>query len=476
LASLPRGRGTLGEVCNWVAGEWEWFRLNIDAGWQNSIRHNLSLNKAFLKVPRIPEDDPESKGSVWIIDPQEGPLFEEKQKRDAAKSEGKVKNAEMKRERERQKAEERAKKQREMVQETVKPVQPTMMQAQGQSIARAMAAGPRPIQRPMAAQTQSKPALNPKAKVTVSLQAITPALRAKSVIATTDSQGNPLPFVCDGSSLVLDTQTFGHLTTEIIDKLTLLGAAGAVDVLSAWVINKSKQQLAKQAQNKASPAPAPKLPGSVNRPVNGVAAKPAVQPPKVAPKPAAPITTTSTTTKPAAATSSKPLPGPAPPGASLTKVIGMIAEVANAKGDVNIVGPNASALLRYIRVVGVDIDLRVAERIWATGVVPPLPPKKVAQPGAKPGTAKLNGTSPRPPAPVPAPAAASAATTAQAKTPAPAPGASAPASTSATPAPPAVKPDAGVKRKLEEGAPGGGPTIGGVEQDAKKPKLEASSA
>jgi hypothetical protein len=351
-----------------------------------------------------------------------------------------------------------------------------MMQAQGQSIARAMAAGPRPIQRPMAAQTQSKPALNPKAKVTVSLQAITPALRAKSVIATTDSQGNPLPFVCDGSSLVLDTQTFGHLTTEIIDKLTLLGAAGAVDVLSAWVINKSKQQLAKQAQNKASPAPAPKLPGSVNRPVNGVAAKPAVQPPKVAPKPAAPITTTSTTTKPAAATSSKPLPGPAPPGASLTKVIGMIAEVANAKGDVNIVGPNASALLRYIRVVGVDIDLRVAERIWATGVVPPLPPKKVAQPGAKPGTAKLNGTSPRPPAPVPAPAAASAASTAQAKTPAPAPGASAPASTSATPAPPAVKPDAGVKRKLEEGAPGGGPTIGGVEQDAKKPKLEASSA
>jgi hypothetical protein len=89
----------------------------------------------------------------------------------------------------------------------------------------------------------------------------------------------------------------------------------------------------------------------------------------------------------------------------LTKVISMIAEVANAKGDVNIVGPNASALLRYIRVVGVDIDLKVADRIWATGVLPALPPKKQGQGGKpavghKPGTPApgVNGVS-RPPAP-----------------------------------------------------------------------------
>jgi hypothetical protein len=36
LASIPRGRGTLGQVCDWVAGEWEWFRLNPEAGWQVS--------------------------------------------------------------------------------------------------------------------------------------------------------------------------------------------------------------------------------------------------------------------------------------------------------------------------------------------------------------------------------------------------------------------------------------------------------
>lgn len=36
LANMQKGRGTLGQVCDWVAGEWEWFRMNPDAGWQVS--------------------------------------------------------------------------------------------------------------------------------------------------------------------------------------------------------------------------------------------------------------------------------------------------------------------------------------------------------------------------------------------------------------------------------------------------------
>lgn len=36
LANVDRGRGTLGQVCDWVANEWEWFRMNPESGWQVS--------------------------------------------------------------------------------------------------------------------------------------------------------------------------------------------------------------------------------------------------------------------------------------------------------------------------------------------------------------------------------------------------------------------------------------------------------
>lgn len=61
----PSRRLTLSQIYTWISENYSFYSLT-DAGWQNSIRHNLSLQKAFKKINR-PKDDP-GKGHYWVIE------------------------------------------------------------------------------------------------------------------------------------------------------------------------------------------------------------------------------------------------------------------------------------------------------------------------------------------------------------------------------------------------------------------------
>ena len=74
ITSSPRRKMTLSEINKFIADNFPYY-VTCPLKWRNAIRHNLTLNDCFVKLPRDAQD--ETKAHYWTIDPASESMFDD---------------------------------------------------------------------------------------------------------------------------------------------------------------------------------------------------------------------------------------------------------------------------------------------------------------------------------------------------------------------------------------------------------------
>ncbi|KAA1466094.1 hypothetical protein DENSPDRAFT_846649 [Dentipellis sp. KUC8613] len=239
------GKATLQEILTWMMDNYDWYRYNEKTtGWEKSVRHNLSSNRAFKKLERSAGE--KGKGFYWAVDEQCEHMFEEQQARAAMGAAGattkEVKSTTGKKTKSGTSALEPALKRNVRGEPKSGPFTSTPLVFKTTT-----------VPPPHAPTSSATPPVVKHEPTSVSLTPgpVPSSHPSASAAAVNDSSPTPHlaapPIVLHENQLILNPTIFGHLTPAQLRDLEALGAQKALEILQGHIVRYLKERIRGQS-------------------------------------------------------------------------------------------------------------------------------------------------------------------------------------------------------------------------------------